>query len=152
MLKKEKAQRGEGHYLEVQPGLHIHYKVFEHLKPFARRRNLSGEQPTIKRSASQPKESVAPAPNPSVDLDAEVELDVPDGVEELGDRGKAASNDSRDTEQRPITFVLLHGYLCGTFSWDEVVGSLRQYGTVLCFDRCANIKNIIVILFQASEN
>jgi len=138
MIKKEKAQRGEGNYLEVQPGLHIHYKVFEHLKPFARRRN-TGEQPGIKRSASQPKEPAIPSqvPHSSVDsdLDAEVELDVPDGVEELGDRGRTATNESRDTEQRPITFVLLHGFLCGTFSWDEVVGSLRQYGTVLCFDR-----------------
>jgi pimeloyl-ACP methyl ester carboxylesterase len=37
---------------------------------------------------------------------------------------------------KPV-FVLLHGYLGGTFSWQEILGALAQIGTVIAYDRPA---------------
>jgi pimeloyl-ACP methyl ester carboxylesterase len=37
---------------------------------------------------------------------------------------------------KPV-FILLHGYLGGTFSWHQIFGALAQIGTVIAYDRPA---------------
>lgn len=38
---------------------------------------------------------------------------------------------------KPPVFILLHGYLGGTFSWTEILGPLSELGTAIAYDRPA---------------
>lgn len=150
-------------YLEVQPGINIHYKVLKAVTTFRKPQKKSGSDINqVRRCASSSykedtdtqnkfdlirlsdaarKLSVATEEEEHqipAESEAECELDVPDGMEELGDRspGRKPTNFSKQSnENKPIIFILLHSFLGCAEQWDKVSLSLRQYGTVISFDR-----------------
>lgn len=155
-------EKDESIFLEVQAGINIHYKVYKAINTFRKPQKRAGGAGVnqVRRSASSNKEpaetqqkqnlirlSDATTRNLTLvseqiaESEAECELDVPDGMEELGDRPPNSApiqlpktNDIHE-ENKQIIFVLLHSYLGCTEQWDKVAISLRQYGTVISFDR-----------------
>ena len=152
----EKNKTNETEFLEVQPNVLVRYKVYRHLKPFhkAAKKKLSTQQTTTttkvhryhssnqqfndddppKRSVNSPAKTKEKREIPAPQPDPEGELDVDDGMEELP-RNTVVETVPPVNKNPNIIFVLLHGLLYSTASWDKIVYSLRQYGTVLSFDR-----------------
>jgi len=130
-----------GEYLEVQRGLNINYKVFSGIETFKKpqRRKLSEEslkRPRHNSTIDSLLDEDIPTPVVRLSSGAEKEQDVTDGMEELECRASPEiSVIPKHKEPTKIVFMLLHSFLGCTGSWDRVIQSLRQYGTVITFDR-----------------
>ena len=156
----------EALFLEVQPGINIHYRVYKAINTFRKprgRKTGSTIQSQVRRTASSSKPATPSRFRDDLGLirsslgtgitddddtvemdinnDAEVEQEIPDGLEEFAHSRstRSPSNSPKETEEAPkdIIFVLLHSFLGCTASWDSIVNPLRQYGTVISFDRYA---------------
>ena len=147
--RREGRHDKDSSFLDVQRGVRIHYKVYRSIatfrKPAPRKGKGEGEGAglPVKSSSTQGTDEVNMASTRRTARrredsdDPELELDVPDEMEELGDRPTVhkPSLVVPSASSTAIIFVLLHGLLGCTSSWDKVVNPLRQYGTVISFDR-----------------